>query len=1603
MSTKTLDSEETDMQPFPNHHRRRRRQKATRWTPPPFLVWATMSATCSSSRCLAPVLVEGFPHPREQEGHPSAEGGDGVVANNNNNTAADNHSVPEVALNAESEALMGDFMRELWDYSYLHLIIEESKQKAPHHHHFNMRNPPVMIGRRRTLLEHAMQNQYSLQYLQQLREQQKQQQEHEDNNHHNSNNNRDDEIISDRESLLQDSKRRLQEALKVYLYQTPLEAHVKANPQRNQHNAATSNSLSLPPFPPSIAKANAALLRNMFYKSYNAYMEHSFPAAELLPMTCQAGTFDLVRLPALTLIDALDTLLVLGDSLEFAKAVERLRQFHLQHAKDGGIFAVHQNVSVFETTIRVLGGLLSAHQMAVAYLRTTSAVQDENNYSHSYTRRRQSSADTTSSSSKLPPVFLKDLYNDPVDQYLIPTEDVHLALEQHRQRMDRMAQPGVQAEVGLDGTCTVGKTSENAGAENEIPHDDDNDKNGNHNQDEEDWQDHCGAGNLALKDCAVPKSKSKSLNQTAAAAARRKLKLQHEPQWEYDGFLLDLAIDIGERLFPAFDTRTGIPYGTVNLLSGVPSGETTIASLAGGGTLSLEFELLSRLTGDLKYGQAAKLAVRALWLRRSSLNLVGKHIDIQRGTWTENLSGIGSNSDSFLEYLLKHYLLFPEEEDFWVMLQAAYTGIFHDARLGEWYADVDMKTGKQNWPKGMIKRVLESLMAFYPGMQTLMGEFVPAARSLNSFFMVREFLGFLPERFSYANWKVDGGISSGAAKYPLRPELLESCYFMHRVTKKDNDSGESASSWQWAASFALHHLERLTRAKCGYASVRGLNPATGNINAYENPDQVKLSNEMPSFFLSETIKYLYLTFDDDNIIHKDKDRDWIFTTEAHPIHYVPTFEKQQESTSASNKDDSHYLKEVKEKLRKKLKVLKYHRKMHQKGHRTFLPSKSKAEHGVSPHYLAKEQWSDSTQPRNYKNSVKDVVGKINDKIDENDIDNEGHPLRSFFGDDMALLGPNKFDTAESMFVDKNNLAHLTWNSVGLGSGYAMKKACPNIYATELTWLHALNGGALDYTDIYVSAFSEEDGDYPSPSEAVQLLVTSAEALSVHGSGVYLGNMEPAINATERCVLAHQSKGSTQQSQESSQTSSMSSPTAPGQESKPDDTTVNGVQQVELAGLGTFEVSAFPGGSGFFMKRIENGESIMTTFIADPDNNGMFAGDVTLMVYASMPRARIQMEPLKSQLQDDLFERLEEDPRNDSHQPDGNEEEVDEKSPWHLVGPRLAKFFRKSRRGAVKEVSDADAKMDGDPERVVVIADLVGNAFHCEVNIVRRPLHYLNTEWSDTEGDENQNTNASQDGFLVASYPCAPALFGATHMESLIESNGVFIEQTLQAPETNDEFGCGSESDVPSVTTTTDDKVPNEKSSNDDQDIHVTEDNETDSSCENKCIQMVQRGKCSFYSKAANQKLNANADGVIVINSADDELFVMSSGDDDDVALSEDEMPITVLVTGIDGEEIVELIQAESIHANSSDEQIDSYLVAQISVFKQDAKFDASGAINTENDHVDWPIVRATEEHLQIFTEGGWGIHAMRRDGGSIKDMDGNGDLQLFLLKHSEGS
>lgn len=108
---------------------------------------------------------------------------------------------------------------------------------------------------------------------------------------------------------------------------------------------------------PEEAKQLRDEVRGMFYHAFNGYMDHAFPLDELRPLTC--GGEDTLGGYALTLIDSLDMLALLGDKERFAASVEWIGK-SLR-------FDINKTVSVFETTIRVLGGLLSAHLIASDY------------------------------------------------------------------------------------------------------------------------------------------------------------------------------------------------------------------------------------------------------------------------------------------------------------------------------------------------------------------------------------------------------------------------------------------------------------------------------------------------------------------------------------------------------------------------------------------------------------------------------------------------------------------------------------------------------------------------------------------------------------------------------------------------------------------------------------------------------------------------------------------------------------------------------------------------------------------------------------------------------------------------------------------------------------------------------------------------------------------------------------------------------------------------------------------------------------------------------------------------------------------------------------
>jgi hypothetical protein len=104
---------------------------------------------------------------------------------------------------------------------------------------------------------------------------------------------------------------------------------------------------------------HAARVKEMFFHALYSYLLNAYPADELLPLSC-SGTNNLGGLSA-TLIDSLDTLAVLGEWELFETCVGIVGNVD---------FDVDESVSVFETNIRVLGGLLSAHLLAASNLPT---------------------------------------------------------------------------------------------------------------------------------------------------------------------------------------------------------------------------------------------------------------------------------------------------------------------------------------------------------------------------------------------------------------------------------------------------------------------------------------------------------------------------------------------------------------------------------------------------------------------------------------------------------------------------------------------------------------------------------------------------------------------------------------------------------------------------------------------------------------------------------------------------------------------------------------------------------------------------------------------------------------------------------------------------------------------------------------------------------------------------------------------------------------------------------------------------------------------------------------------------------------------------------
>src|SRR5438105_1629488 len=96
-----------------------------------------------------------------------------------------------------------------------------------------------------------------------------------------------------------------------------------------------------------------------------------------------------------------------------------------------------------------------------------------------------------------------------------------------------------------------------------------------------------------------------------------------------DKRLLRLAEDLGNRLLPAFNSPTGLPYVYVNLRTGQVRDPVT--NPAETGPLLLEFVTPSKLTKNPVFYDKAKRALIETYKRRSRIGLVGSSINVETG------------------------------------------------------------------------------------------------------------------------------------------------------------------------------------------------------------------------------------------------------------------------------------------------------------------------------------------------------------------------------------------------------------------------------------------------------------------------------------------------------------------------------------------------------------------------------------------------------------------------------------------------------------------------------------------------------------------------------------------------------------------------------------------------------------------------------------------------------------------------------------------------------------------------------------------------------------------------------------------------------------
>ncbi|KAH9401229.1 Endoplasmic reticulum mannosyl-oligosaccharide 1,2-alpha-mannosidase [Tyrophagus putrescentiae] len=399
--------------------------------------------------------------------------------------------------------------------------------------------------------------------------------------------------------------------------------------------------------------------------------------------------------------------------------------------------------------------------------------------------------------------------------------------------------------------------------------------------------------------------------------------------------LLEKATDLGGRLVHCFDSpsRT-VPFSDVNLKTRAPKAPrwSTDSSLSEVASMQLEMRDLSRETGTKLFEEKSFATTKHIHelVQSRADPLLPMYISPITGQLTNAVVTMGARADSYYEYLFKQYLqLNQESKD---------TGEGEDASflLDDYLAAVAAIKGRlmrrtkghlglayigELFPsrKDVVSPKMDHLVCFFSGTLALgyyhhqkagfglrksqggeaedagmfRGHPVVAADQLASAnissAVFADHLAMaedLARTCHYMYNLTETGLSPEIAYYGtlpdekeftvrpadthnlLRPEFVESLFFLYHITGKPLYR-------EWGRQ-VFEAFER-------YSKVGGLNGGYTTVNDVRNPKNVRPKDMMESFWIAETLKYLYLLFLDDRAIVDSLLANYVFNTEGHLV------------------------------------------------------------------------------------------------------------------------------------------------------------------------------------------------------------------------------------------------------------------------------------------------------------------------------------------------------------------------------------------------------------------------------------------------------------------------------------------------------------------------------------------------------------------------------------------------------------------------------------------------------------------------------------------------------------------------------------------------